>query len=36
MLIRPDPTKMNKGMMNKIKFSMVIDEVEGYITRIPS
>ena len=35
-IIRPDPTKVNKGRRRKIRISMMMDEMEGRISRLAS
>jgi hypothetical protein len=35
-IIRPDPKKINKGRRRKIRIPMVMDEMEGRISRLPS
>jgi hypothetical protein len=35
-IIRPDPTKINKGRRRKIRIPMVTDEMEGLINRLPT
>jgi hypothetical protein len=35
-IIRPDPAKINKERRNKIRITMVIDEMEGRINRLPT
>jgi hypothetical protein len=35
-IIRPDPTKINKGRRRKIRIPMVMDEMKGYINRLPT
>jgi hypothetical protein len=34
--IRSDPTKNNKDRRIKIRISMITDEIEGQISRLPS
>jgi hypothetical protein len=35
-IIRPDPTKINKGRRRKIRIPMVMDEMEGRINMMPT
>jgi hypothetical protein len=35
-IIRPDPTKINKGRRKKIRISMVMDKIEGRINMLPT
>jgi hypothetical protein len=35
-IIRPDPAKINKEMRRKIHISMVMDEMEGRINKMPT
>jgi hypothetical protein len=35
-IIMSDPAKINKGMRRKIHISMVMDEIEGRINRLPT
>jgi hypothetical protein len=35
-VIRADPTKINKGMGRKIHISMIMDEMEDRINRLPT
>jgi hypothetical protein len=34
-IIRPDPTKINKGRKRNIRIPMIIDEMEGRINKLP-
>ena len=34
-VIRPDPKKINKGRRKKIRIPMMMDEMEGRISRLP-
>jgi hypothetical protein len=36
LIIRLDPTKINKGRRRKIHIPMVIDEMDGHINRMPT
>jgi hypothetical protein len=35
-VIRPDPTKINKGKRRKIRIPMVMDEMKDRINRLPT
>jgi hypothetical protein len=35
-IIKPDPAKINKGRRRNIRISMVMDEMEGRIDRLPT
>jgi hypothetical protein len=33
LILKPDPMKVNKGCMRKIRISMVMNETDGHINR---
>jgi hypothetical protein len=36
LIIKPDPTKINKEMRRKLRVLMAMDEMEGHINRLPT
>jgi hypothetical protein len=34
--IKPDPAKINKEGRRKIRIPMIMDEIEGHISRLPT